>query len=123
MLAKLHDGEVVTLCPDQQPRLRGGLFVPFFGVDALTTTVLPQLLRQSNARLICAYTERLPGGAGFRLRFTEIDCATDSVGEGEILRSVNLNLQHCIEANTAQYRWADKRFNIQPKGRARLYRF
>ncbi|HJN51233.1 MAG: lysophospholipid acyltransferase family protein [Pseudomonadales bacterium] len=123
MLAKLHDGEVVTLCPDQQPRLRGGLFVPFFGVDALTTTVLPQLLRQSNARLICAYTERLPGGAGFRLRFTEIDCATDSAGEGEILRSVNLNLQHCIEANTAQYRWADKRFNIQPKGRARLYRF
>ena len=123
LLDKLHRGEMVTLCPDQQPRLRGGLFVPFFGVDALTTTVLPQLLQESNARLICAYTDRLPAAGGFRLRFTELNCSGDGDGQAAILRAINLGVQRCIETNTAQYRWADNRFNIRPRGQARLYKF
>lgn len=123
LLHRLRAGELVAMCPDQQPRLRGGLFVPFFGVDALTTTVLPRLLRQSNIRLICAYTIRLPAGRGFRLMFKELDYNGDSDEEEQILQAINLGLQQCIETNMAQYRWADKRFNIQRKGQARRYQF
>ena len=117
---RLKDGQLVALCPDQQPRLRAGLFVPFFGVDALTAKVVPRLLQHSNARLIWAYTERLPDGRGFRLRFAELDCCSSHSDE-EILRAVSLSFQSCIETNPAQYRWADKRFNIRPTGRTKVY--
>jgi KDO2-lipid IV(A) lauroyltransferase len=120
LIDRLKDGQLVTLCPDQQSRLSGGLFVPFFGVDALTTKVLPRLLQQSNALLIWACTERLPEGRGFRLRFSELDCCS-SHSEEEILRAVGLSFQSCIETNPAQYRWADKRFNIRPTGQAKVY--
>lgn len=123
LIAKLNEGELVTVCPDQQPRLRGGLFVPFFGVSALTSRVLPQLLQRSNARLICAYSDRLEAGYGFRLQFKEFDCNCSSDSEEEILQTINLGFQQCIESDTAQYRWADKRFNIRPKGEGKLYKF
>jgi len=121
MIEKLKMGELVTLCPDQQPRLRGGLFVPFFGIDALTTRILPTLLQQSNARLICATTERLRKAGGFRLLFEELDCSLET--DEEMLQSINLGLQYCIETNLDQYRWSDKRFNIRPKGQPKLYKF
>ena len=111
--------QIVTLCPDQQPRLRGGIFVPFFGFPALTTTAIPQALKQSGANLVIGLAERTP--LGFSLRFVPVDY--DQVWNDEkLLDHVNQALEKEINRIPAQYRWSDKRFNIQPPGRDKVYR-
>lgn len=118
----LRAGEVVAICPDQQPRLPGGLFIPFFGIAGLTTNVIHTLVTRGHARLVLGYAQRLADAKGFRLRFADIDVDKDLSPEA-LLSAVNETMQVHILPICRQYRWLDRRFNIRPKGQARLYKF
>lgn len=115
----LSKGAVVTLCPDQQPRLRGGLFVPFFNVPALTTLALVDILLRGKAKLVCGIALRTP--LGFQLAFSPIKISP-LMSPADILKSVNTELEQIIRNAPPQYRWSDKRFNIRPKGESKIYR-
>ncbi|MFT4799897.1 MAG: KDO2-lipid IV(A) lauroyltransferase [Candidatus Azotimanducaceae bacterium] len=115
----LKNARTITLCPDQQPRLRGGLFVPFFNLPALTTLTLPSLLRETNAELVIGIAWR--EGGQYRVSLQTIDYnLADS--DDEILGAVNQKLETAIQQNPVQYRWSDKRFNIRPIGQPKIYR-
>ena len=120
LLRRLGDGEVVTLCPDQQPRLRSGAFVPFFKVDALTTLALPYLLRESHAALVFGIALREDPGFRLYLHRCDYNAAAD---DKTMLLNINQQFEEIVSANCDQYRWSDKRFNIRPKGGKKLYRF
>ena len=120
LLEKLRDGEVITLCPDQQPRLRSGLFIPFFGVEALTTLSLPYLLRDCHPALVFGIALREE--AGFRLHLHPCDYDADT-DDKTILLDINRQFEEVVTANRNQYRWSDKRFNIRPQGAEKLYHF
>lgn len=120
LLEKLRDGEVVTICPDQQPRLRGGAFIPFFNVAALTTLTLPYLLRESHPALVFGIALR--EDPGFRLYLHRCDYDVEADDKAMLL-NINRQFEEVVSANCNQYRWSDKRFNIRPQGVEKLYRF
>jgi len=116
---QLNSRHTITLCPDQQPRLRGGLFVPFFNLLALTTLTLPTLLRETNAELVIGIAWR--DGDQYRISLQPL--AYNLVDSDDaILRAVNQQLEATIQQNPVQYRWSDKRFNIRPIGQPKIYR-
>lgn len=116
---RLEAREVVTLCPDQQPRLRMGEFVPFFGTLALTTVALSRLVRATDASVVFGVAIREENG--FRVHFEP--CQVDAAaGDYCILHAVNRQLETIVGAWPEQYRWSDKRFNIRPAGERKVYR-
>ena len=111
-------GHVVTLCPDQQPRLRTGEFVPFFGVPALTATVLAELLQAHAPQVVFGVSIR--EGHSFRVHFHPLRYEhTNNVST--LLRQMTSQLEHIITPQIEQYRWSDKRLNIRPTGQRKLY--
>ncbi len=119
LVRALSRNELVTLCPDQQPRLRGGLFADFFGHPGLTTLAIPEVLKVSNSPLYLGYALR--DGEMFQINLVPI--AYDPNDEAQdILRAVNAALEREISKAPEQYRWSDKRYNIQPVGHKKVYR-
>lgn len=115
----LTQGGIVTLCPDQQPRLRGGRFIDFFGQPALTTLTLPQLLKSTECPLFIGFTLR--ESDQFSPNLLHIPYEVSATDE-QLLELVNRTLMEIIEQTPNQYRWSDKRFNIQPLGHKKVYR-
>jgi KDO2-lipid IV(A) lauroyltransferase len=115
----LAANQVITLCPDQQPRLRGGLFADFFGHPALTTVAIPALLRARQCPLVLGFALRDGDGFAVHLESLEYDPAAS---DQALLDRLNQQLTAWISQHPHQYRWSDKRFNIQPLGYPKVYR-
>ena len=117
LMQRLSEGEVVAVSPDMQPRLRDGHFVDFFGIPALTTTAIPELIAQSQARTLMGVA--LANGNSFELHY--LDCQIDPSAP-DIAERIMRQLETVIRLNPDQYEWSYKRFNIRPAGQPKLYR-
>lgn len=115
LLQALRRGEMVGILPDQAPDT-GGQFAPFFGVPAYSMTLLPQLVKQTGARVVCGFAERLPGGEGFVIHFRPADPDIYADDRAEALAAMNRSIEHCVQQIPAQYQWEYKRFQDQPDG-------
>jgi KDO2-lipid IV(A) lauroyltransferase len=116
----LKDGGVVGILPDQQPKQGDGEFAPFFGVPALTMTLLGRLAHRTGAAVVFAYCERIDGGRngrpGFALR---IETAPEAVGDPDPMVAVtalNAALERIARRDPSQYQWTYKRYTLQPAG-------
>lgn len=116
----LRQGGTVTFCPDQQPRLRGGHFVPFFGQPALTARSLARLVQTTEAAVCLGIAWRDPAGHAFRIQLRPVICDR-AADDTAILAAINRALEAAIVEAPCQYRWSDKRFNIRPPGERKLY--
>ena len=122
LVRALSDGHIVGIMPDQDPRRGAGVFVPFFGVLANTTTLVSRLAQRSGAPVVLAFAERLPEGAGFRLHFSP---ASPAVRDADLLASasaLNLDIERLVRGCPEQYLWSYKRFRVRPHGEANPYR-
>ncbi|MCB1694346.1 MAG: lysophospholipid acyltransferase family protein, partial [Pseudomonadales bacterium] len=108
----------VTLCPMQQPRLRGGEFVTFLGEPALTATSIVELAAIDGVRTAFVFALRVDGGFEIKVQPFEAN-PTDRT---QYLLRMNEALERIVLAWPDQFRWQDKRFNIRPAGEGRLYR-
>ncbi|MDA0789478.1 MAG: hypothetical protein O2780_08475, partial [Proteobacteria bacterium] len=119
MANHLTMGHLVTLCPDQQPRLRGGLFIPFFGAPALTAAAIARILKSVAPTLVFGFAVR--EGSRYRIQFEP--CPYDPLDDPEtLLGTINRALESIILRFPEQYRWSDRRFNIRPPGHHKIYR-
>ena len=121
LVRALSAGHVVGVMPDQDPRRGAGVFVPFFGVLANTSTLIPRLARTSGAPVLLACAKRLAGGAGFRLH---IRAASEAVGGADLVRSasaLNLDIERLVRDLPEQYLWSYKRFSVRPAGEPSPY--
>jgi len=118
LLGILAENKVITLCPDQQPRLRGGEFIPFFSCPALTTTTLSKIIKESAANLYFGVAIRKNGK--FELMFIPLEYDIEK-NDKQLLTYINQALEKLIGKNPSQYRWSDKRFNIRPPSMAKVY--
>jgi KDO2-lipid IV(A) lauroyltransferase len=113
----LRDGGVVGILPDQQPKAGDGLFAPFFGIEALTMTLVPRLVERTGATVLFAACERLDGPApGFRLR---IEPAPPGIGDPDArvaATAMNAGVERMARRDPAQYQWTYKRFKARPPG-------
>ena len=114
----LKQGNVATLCPDQQPRLRGGEFISFFGMPALTVKAMGSILREQSPQVVFGIGIREL--SGIRIHFHPLDYnAKQEITS--LLESINEQLEKIIATHITQYRWADKRLNILPPSMKKLY--
>ncbi|WP_428420285.1 lysophospholipid acyltransferase family protein [Methylibium sp.] len=113
MIRALKRGEVVGLLPDQVPPEGLGVWAPFFGQSAYTMTLAARLVQQTGAALLLIWGERLPGGAGYRVRVSELGepLPTDPAAAAA---TINRAMESLIRQCPQQYLWGYHRYK-QPR--------
>ena len=118
LLKRLQKGGVVGILPDQQPKSGEGEFAPFFGKPALTMTLLGRLAARSDARVLFAWCERLPGTSPPRFAL-HVEAALEAVGDADPVRAVtalNAGIEAIARRDFSQYQWTYKRYTLRPPG-------
>jgi len=113
----VQGGGVVGILPDQQPKAGDGEFAPFFGVPALTMTLLSRLAQRTGATVLLGYCERIADtadGPAFALRFEPVP---DAAGGG--VAALNAAVERVARRDPAQYQWTYKRWSIPAPGSLR----
>ncbi|MGH8147351.1 MAG: lipid A biosynthesis acyltransferase [Rhodanobacteraceae bacterium] len=111
---RLAAGGVVGILPDQQPKRGEGQFAPFFGLDANTMVLLPRIAQRTGATVLFAFAERLPRGAGYRIRILP---APNGIADADLrvaCTALNLGVQQCVDLAFPQYQWVYKRWAERP---------
>ena len=121
VMKALKRGEMIGILPDQEPDKTGGIHAPFFGIQALTMKLVPQLAAQTGSPVLCAYAERLPDAEGFDLYFAEADPDISSRDLALAAAAMNRSVEDCVSKFPEQYQWEYKRFNTRPEGEPRFY--
>ena len=116
LFKRLNAGGVVGILPDQQPKAGEGEFAPFFGVPALTMTLLPRLAARSGATVLFGYCERIGAGPGFRLRFEAAPPQLADRDPAVGVRALNAAVEAIARRDPAQYQWTYKRYTLRPPG-------
>lgn len=104
----LKRGEAIGLLPDQVPSQGEGEWADFFGRSAYTMTLSGRLAQSSGAAVLLAYAERLPRGAGYKLRFEPLPLDFSR----PVPRQINTALERVIAISPAQYLWSYNRYKI-----------
>lgn len=116
LLRAMRRGALSAILPDQVADRGSGRFVPFFGQPAYTGTLSCKLVKQTGAKVFMAWARRLPGNAGFELRFRPADPEIHDQDLDVALRAMNRSIEQLILEDPAQYLWSYKRFRRQPPG-------
>jgi KDO2-lipid IV(A) lauroyltransferase len=120
ILRALRSGGTVVILPDQEPLRAHGVHAPFFGVPALTMTLVAQILRRTGSEPLFASCERT--AAGFRTRFRPPPEGLDDADDVAAAASLNRGVEACVRELPEQYLWTYKRFLTAPPGEPTPYR-
>ncbi|MCR6687673.1 lauroyl acyltransferase [Pseudoxanthomonas sp.] len=112
----LKDGGAVGILPDQQPKAGDGEFAPFFGVQALTMTLLSRLAERTGAPVLLAWCERIDGGPGFALHVEPAPAAIADPDPQAAVDCLNREVERIARRDPAQYQWTYKRYTLRPPG-------
>ncbi len=120
----LKSREVVGVLPDQDPGRGSGIFVPYFGVLANTTTLVAKLLAKHEVPLFVVWCERLADARGFRMHYVETtDAGLRSPDVEVATRAMNRELEQLVRSSPEQYLWSYKRLRNRPSGLRDPYRY
>jgi KDO2-lipid IV(A) lauroyltransferase len=117
----LERQECIGILPDQEPKGSGGVFAPFFGVQAYTMTLLTRLASERQVPVIISFAERLPEGAGYQLHIVVPDQRIHDPDPQIAAAALNAAVEQIIRINPAQYMWNYKRFKKRPEGEESFY--
>lgn len=115
----LKAGGTTIILPDQVPAEEAGEFAPFFGVPALTMTLVNGLVKRTGCRVLMGYALRVEGG--FEITFEEPDPDIYSEDLQTSVAAMNSSVEHCVNVCPSQYQWEYKRFRKQPPGEPKFY--
>lgn len=114
----LSEGGGIGLLPDQEPLKQHGVFAPFFGVPALTMTLVARLTRRYGAMPLYFYSERTATGR-FRLHFRPSPQGLDSEDLEFAAAQLNRGVEECVRRRPEQYNWSYRRFRTRPPSELR----
>lgn len=120
LLKVMKAGGFTGILPDQVPDAAGGEFAPFYGVPALTMTLVNSLRERSGCKVIAAYAKRVKGG--FEVHFKAAEDGIYSEDTVAALTGLNKTVENCVNDIPSQYQWEYKRFRKQPEGMPKLYK-
>ena len=115
VLRALRSEELVLILPDQEPLKAHGVMAPFFGVPALTMTLVSRILRRTRAEVLFVFAERRPAGR-FRVRFLPAPEGIADEDKEAAAASLNRGVERCVRLCPEQYLWSYKRFKTAPPG-------
>jgi len=114
LLKRLQAGLIIGILPDQQPKAGEGEFADFFGIPAMTMTLLPKLAERTGACVLMCSAQRTASG-----RFViYIEAANPIVNN---TASLNANVERIARRDPAQYQLTYKRFSMRPEGAQKRY--
>jgi KDO2-lipid IV(A) lauroyltransferase len=111
LLRALRRGEAVGVLPDQVPSDGDGVWAPFFGRPAYTMTLPQRLARLTGAAVLMACGERLPRGAGWRVRYEPLPVEPTP-------QAVNAAMEVMIRRLPDQYFGGYNRYKAPPRAGA-----
>ncbi len=113
---QLRDGGAIAILPDQQPKQGDGEFAPFFGIPALTMTLVSRLAERTGATLLCAWCERSSPDLEFVLH---VEPAPAQIADPDLAvatAALNAAVERIARRDPAQYQWTYKRYTLRPPG-------
>jgi len=121
LLTALRRGGSAAIAADIQPKRGDGLFVPFFGIETLTMTLVHKLARKTGCRVVLTTLRRHSKRSGWSATMVDATdwMATDDAHEA--LSRINGWLEGEIRAAPEQYLWLYKRFSKRPDGEPPRY--
>lgn len=113
LIKALKKGQMVGMLPDQAPKTGEGVWLDFFGRPAYTMTLAARLT-ETDAVSLLVWGERLRGGSGFRLHFSE---PSEPLHGDTVARAAQINreVEQLIRRCPQQYLWGYNRYK-QPAG-------
>ncbi|GAA5017044.1 lysophospholipid acyltransferase family protein [Acinetobacter puyangensis] len=116
LFKNLKQGGFSIILPDHVPHPSGGVIVPFFGINCLTSTLASKMAQKTHCRLIGLSCIRRNNDDGFevycddlndpKLYDTDIEIATTALNQA---------IEKMIKRFPAEYMWGYKRFRGNPE--------
>lgn len=119
LIKALKRGELIGVLPDMEPELSSGAFAPFFGVPALTMTLLHSLVRRTDSPVFVGFAQRIRGG--FKIIFYRPDEAIAAESAGDSVAALNRVVERLVALAPEQYQWEYKRFKRRPVDEKSVY--
>ncbi|WP_349998811.1 lauroyl acyltransferase [Stenotrophomonas lacuserhaii] len=110
----LKDGGATGILPDQQPKAGDGVFVPFFGMPALTMTLVNRLAERTGATVLYGWCERTGPDMQFALHLEAADAAVADPDLHVAAAALNAGIERIARRDPAQYQWTYKRYTLRP---------
>ncbi|PZP60489.1 MAG: lipid A biosynthesis lauroyl acyltransferase [Pseudoxanthomonas spadix] len=112
----LKEGGAVGILPDQQPKAGDGVFAPFFGVEALTMTLVNRLAERTGAIVLLGWCERVGSGLDFALHVEPTPPGIDDQDAQAGTALLNTQIERVARRDPSQYQWTYKRYTLRPPG-------
>lgn len=117
----LHEGKCAGVLSDHDPGDNGGVFVPYFGISANTTTLIAKLSHKTQAPIFFVIAERLDKARGFRLHFVPGNAHIGAKDLRQAVTALNEQTAALVKLFPAQYEWSYKRFRRTRWGKVWFY--
>lgn len=117
----LPKGKATGVLPDQEPTLKSGVWVPFFGVQALTPRLVCKLANDTGSVAIGFGCQRNPDGKTFHVFYEPVDADFYSDDVEVSAAAMNRCVERIILRDPKQYQWEYKRFKRRPHNQPRPY--
>lgn len=121
VMKEVRRGGAVGIPADPEPALKSGVFVPFFGIQALTSKFVPGMLKNGQARALFLHCVRLPDNSGFKVILEAAPEALYSSDENEAVAAMSAVIERYVRTWPSQYMWSMKRFKKRPVGEKKWY--
>lgn len=112
----LKAGGAVGILPDQQPKMGDGVFAPFFGLPALTMTLVNRLAERTGATVLYAWCERTGPDLEFALHVRPASALLADPDPVVAATALNAGIEAVARRDPAQYQWTYKRYTLRPPG-------
>ncbi len=123
-LRLLKKGEKLWYAPDQNYGGSEHVFVPFFGVNALTITATSKLSRVANAQVLPYYVFKKKDEKGKTYYLVRIYPVLADFPTNDMVQDctrLNQLFEGWINEHPEQYLWAHRRFKSRPEGEPSIY--
>lgn len=121
VIKEVRRGGVVGIPADPEPSRSSGVFVPFCGIQALTSKFVPGMLAGGKAVGLFHNAVRLPDNSGFKVIFEAVPEDMYSEDPQVSAAAMSRTLERYVRAYPSQYLWSMKRFKKRPDGEKKWY--
>ena len=112
----LKQGGFSIVLPDHVPDPSGGVVVPFFGINTLTSTLASKLASKTKCALVGLSCIRRDDGRGFDIYCYKLDDPALYDRNAETAtEALNHAMERMIKDNFSHYMWGYRRFKRIPK--------
>lgn len=111
----LKQGGFSMVLPDHVPEPSGGVIVPFFGIETLTSTLTPKLASKTQCALVGVSCIRRNDGRGFDIYcYPFNDPKLYNRDAAVATYALNQAMEHMIKPHYTHYMWGYRRFKRIP---------